>query len=107
MRLVVAALAVVVLAACGGGDSRAVATVPDVRGLTLEDAQSTLLQAGVVHEHLECPIRSEFTVAAQRPAPGTEVELGTRVGLKLEQPHESGEPAPAGGWPECHSAAFD
>jgi beta-lactam-binding protein with PASTA domain len=81
-------------------------TVPDVRGADLDAAQGILLEAGVLHEEVNCEVPADYAVSAQRPAPGTMVEAGTRVALQLEQQHGSGIAAPPGGWPRCQTAGF-
>jgi hypothetical protein len=105
VQTALAAIALALPAACGE-KSRDVATVPDVRGLELEAAQHVLLEAGLVHERLRCPNVPDPAVVAQRPAPGTDVAVGTPVALRMEPVHASGVEAPAGGWPSCESAGF-
>jgi hypothetical protein len=101
----VVAVAVALLGGCGG-DGQDTVTVPDVRGLELEAAQGELLEAGVVHEDVNCALPAGYAIVEQRPAPGTQVEPGTRVALLLEQQHGSGVAPPVGGWPRCETASF-
>lgn len=60
-------------------------TVPDVTGMTLEEARAALEDAGLVPGALEpgvaTPERPQGTVLAQSPAPGTEVDEGSAVDL--------------------------
>jgi hypothetical protein len=98
-------VAVALLGGCGG-DGQDTVTVPDVRGLELEAAQGELLEAGVVHEDVNCELPAVYAIVEQRPAPGTQVEPETRVALLLEQQHGSGVAAPVGGWPRCETASF-
>ena len=98
-------VAVALLGGCGG-DGQDTVTVPDVRGLELEAAQGELLEAGVVHEDVNCELPAVHAIVEQHPAPGTQVEPGTRVALLLEQQHGSGVAPPVGGWPRCETASF-
>jgi hypothetical protein len=106
VKLAVALAAALLLAACGG-ESREIATVPDVRGVELEAAQGLLLDAGLVHSPVHCPAEAgTYEVVRQRPAPETEVPVGTTVELVLELAHEIGAAPPTGGWPHCQSEGF-
>ena len=59
-------------------------TVPDVRGLTFEDAQLTLQEAGfeVVVEEIESE-EPAGTVLAQSPQPGADAEQGATITLSV------------------------
>lgn len=62
----------------------AIPVVPDLTGLSIEDATALLLEAGFSGEVLEakaCENVDAGQVSAQDPAPGIEVEPGTVVGL--------------------------
>ena len=66
-------------------------TVPDVRGLTFEDAQLTLQEAGfeVVVEEIESE-EPAGTVLAQSPQPGADAEQGATITLSVS----AGPPEP-------------
>jgi serine/threonine-protein kinase len=70
------------------GESPETAAVPDLLGLTLEEAQSALTALGLVLQEglpVEVEFGSEFDgrVAEQSPPPGTEVDPGVIITVRL------------------------
>jgi serine/threonine-protein kinase len=62
-------------------------SVPDVRGLAIDDATEALLSSGLlVAREKDFSRRERGTVIGQEVEPGTEVDEGTTVGVMVAQP---------------------
>ena len=73
----------------GGRGPRGRTAVPDVRGLPVDDARSTLAREGFRVEYVELeprPAPVMGTIVDQTPAAGTRLRRGRRVRISVHHP---------------------
>lgn len=94
-QALLALTAVAALAACSSPSSGSVpVAAPDLTGMTVSDARWAAIDSGLRVAGVEQGVDEQAcTVTAQQPEAGTEVEVGSTMGLTLSCPQAEDMPA--------------